>query len=338
MPLHVFDLPQLYSRPPAYVLLQALESLAVKPISWDSAIENDEEEEDEISEDGIPRYLTGIIKSPLAWIENEVEKEQIWESASMRLSERSGRTAAPSANRTLHIPTTTSSTPTIAIHLYEPSLTSDNLGHKTWSASYLLAKRLPHLLPYLPPLHSYPQNSSTTLAIQAPLPRVLELGAGTGLVGIAFAALFPTHVHLTDLTPIVPNLLTNVLANISHPSSTTTVGTLDWSNLSLAPDTSTSKYAIIVAADPLYSPSHPAWLVNTIGRHLARGAEARVVVELPLREAYMAEIGEFRARMTDLGLWLLVEGEEVGFDDWGSGSMDGRVEVKCWWGVWAWAD
>ena len=88
----VFDLPQLYSRPPAYVLLQALESLAVKPISWDSAIENDEEEEDEISEDGIPRYLTGIIKSPLAWIENEVEKEQIWESASMRLSERSGRT------------------------------------------------------------------------------------------------------------------------------------------------------------------------------------------------------------------------------------------------------
>ena len=62
------------------------------------------------------------------------------------------------------------------------------------------------------------------------------------------------------------------------------------------------------------------------------------MVELPLREAYMAEIGEFRARMTDLGLWLLVEGEEVGFDDWGSGSMDGRVEVKCWWGVWAWAD
>ena len=45
-----------------------------------------------IDEDGIPQYLTSIIASRLHWIEDEDEREQVWEMASARLSERSGRT------------------------------------------------------------------------------------------------------------------------------------------------------------------------------------------------------------------------------------------------------
>ena len=41
---------------------------------------------------GLPRYLTGIISSPLSWIEDEQTQVDIWEAASKRLSERSGRT------------------------------------------------------------------------------------------------------------------------------------------------------------------------------------------------------------------------------------------------------
>ena len=70
---------------------------------------------------------------------------------------------------------------------------SDNLGHKT---SYLLAKRLPILILYLPSLNLPGRRksilekrpASTNLA-----PRILELDACTGLVGIAAATLFCVH-------------------------------------------------------------------------------------------------------------------------------------------------
>ena len=93
------------------------------------------------------------------------------------------------------------------------------------------------------------------------------------------------------------------------------------------------KYNIILAADPLYSPHHPQWLADTISRFLVKGKkEAIAVVELPLREAYRPEVEAFKTRMDEKGLELREEGEEVGFDDW----RDGKEEVRCWWGVWAW--
>ena len=75
-------------------------------------------------------------------------------------------------------------------------------------------------------------------------------------------------------------------------------------------------------------------LVDVIEAYLRDGEKARVVVELPLREAYQPEIDEFRERMGGIGLRVLEEGEEVGFDDWGGG----KEEVRCWWGVWGWRE
>ena len=65
----------------------------MKPASWYVGAESDDADSDEaadIAEDGIPKYLTSIIASPLQWIE-ETSREAIWEAASARLSERSGR-------------------------------------------------------------------------------------------------------------------------------------------------------------------------------------------------------------------------------------------------------
>ena len=238
-------------------------------------------------------------------------------------------TAMPSASRTFRIPSTASpGCSEISITLTEPSLTGDNLGHKTWVASYLLAKRLPHLLPLLPRL-SPPASPC--------LPRILELGAGTGLIGIAFASLFPTHVSLTDLPSIIPNLAVNLSANIAHVSTRGSVAdafALDWAQLP-PPNTlsDADKYDVIIAADSLYSPEHPELLVNTIEAYLKSEDAVRVVVELPLRKAYERERDEMKMRMRGIGLVILEEGEERGWDDWVG--RDGRAEVKCWWGVWA---
>ena len=94
----VLDLPQIYTHPSATTLLQTLTRLAIKPSSWSVGAENDRGPEDgraPIDEHGIPKYLTSIISNELQWIEDEDERERVWEAASARLSERSGRTGEP---------------------------------------------------------------------------------------------------------------------------------------------------------------------------------------------------------------------------------------------------
>ncbi|KAI4194135.1 MAG: hypothetical protein LQ346_003762 [Caloplaca aetnensis] len=343
----VLDLPQLYKRPTAAELLATLIQLRRKPSSWD---DTEVSGQSGVDEEGLPSYLTSIIASSLAWIVDDDAKEQIWEAASARLSERSGRSgslkgfntgksgvsdvdvAIPSAARTFLIPAT-AATNAVSITLHEPSLTADNLGHKTWLASFLLAKRLPSLGSHIPVLNN--RRSPTSK------PRVIELGAGTGLVGLAVAALFDADVHLTDLPAIVPNLRFNVDTSLSNTSGGAkgriSVGALDWSDLPCYEAKPEMQYDLVVAADPLYSPQHPAWLVAAIECVLKKQDQAaRVVIELPLREAYMPEAENFKTRMKALGLLIEAEGLETGFDDWES-AQNGRMEVECWWAVWRWA-
>lgn len=216
-------------------------------------------------------------------------------------------------------------------------------------ASYLLAKRLPILLPYLPSLNLPGRKSilEKSLGSSNLAPRILELGAGTGLVGIAAAALFSVHVHLTDLPAILPNLQANTSKNAgllsgddSGGGGELSSGVLDWSDLPPLEDgqNSLQRPEIILAADPLYSPLHPAWLVNAIERFLQKGKMARVVVELPLRDAYIPEVENFKKEMKARGFNLLMDGKEVGYDDWGGGCRDEleKAAVTCWWGIWGW--
>ena len=91
----VLDLPQLYTRPRASDLLSTLDQLSIKPASWDTInrqhLVKGEEKQIQINEDGVPKYLTGIISSSLLWIGDESVREEIWEVTSARLAERSGR-------------------------------------------------------------------------------------------------------------------------------------------------------------------------------------------------------------------------------------------------------
>ena len=329
------DLPQLYQRPSASTLLSTLSDLKVEPTSWDNTPKSPTKRR-KVSHDGVPAYLTRIVSSRLAWIEDEKVKEQIWEAASARLSERSGRSAMGDLTRTFKIPIESFVIPeneadkTLKIELHEPALTADNLGLKTWASSYLLAKRFFVLKDQLPKC-SYGGGDE-----------ILELGSGTGLVGLAAAATFRAHTVLTDLPDIVPNLERNRLANtirIEMRSGTAETAVLDWrqpEGLVGSRKRPRNSFKMIVAADPIYSSEHPRQFVQTVNCHLKREKEASVVLEMPLREAYAEQRKDLRQRMEKLGLKVIDEGEEVGYDDW-SDSKDGeRKEVRCWWSVWTW--
>lgn len=241
----------------------------------------------------------------------------------------------PAMSRVFKVPTAGGDHFTLTLH--EPSLTADNLGMKTWVSSYLLSHRLLTVLDTAPQLVP---STTTTPHTEGKL-RALELGAGTGLVGLSFAALRGNSatIHLTDLPPIVPNLAHNAALNVellNSTGATVTTGILDWS---IVPDpypTPEEQYDIILAADSLYSPSHPKLLVNAITHWLSRGSNARVVLEMPFRDAYLPQVEELRHRLGMLGLIVVEEGEEIGYDDWET--ADGSaVAVRCWWSVWGWA-
>lgn len=239
------------------------------------------------------------------------------------------------------IPNLASQGASLQISLREPSLTADNLGHKAWLASYLLARRLSSLQHLIPPFTNPATNFSGSYDNVTVPAQLLELGSGTGLLGIAAATLFPhLEVWLTDLEAIVPNLSVNVDANnaLFPADNRPRVQALDWSLVPAPPfaRSSNKSYNVILASDPLYSPQHPEWLFNTIHSYLAQHATSRVVIELPLRAAYVPEVEEFQKRMADGGFALVESGEEVGREDWGDNTLDGRQEVTCWWGVWKW--
>jgi predicted nicotinamide N-methyase len=321
-PMSVLDLPQLYQEPPAERLLEILDDLKLAPPSWDAIPIASRKRQ--ISDEGVPAYLTNIVSSPLSWIYDDQTKERIWESASERLSERSGRTGRGDLTRTFNIPLDHVGEHVLTITLHEPALQADNLGLKTWASSYLLAKRLTVLRNSLPKLDFWDT--------------ILELGSGTGLVGLAAAAILKSRVLLTDLPEIVTNLQHNATTNadaiVSHGGSAQT-SILDWSQpraTVVAP--AQASFPLILAADPIYSTDHPRLLAQVIEYHLARVENARVVIELPLRQAYVVERRDLRERMDEIGLEIVEEGEEIGFDDWGC--ADERTEVRCWWNVWAW--
>jgi hypothetical protein len=100
----------------------------------------------------------------------------------------------------------------------EPPPTGDHVGLKTRGSSYALAQLI----------HQFASTSLAHLlasAEDASQLRVLELGSGTGLLGLAAACIWRTHVILTDRPAIMPNLVQNI--EINHSTVITLGGSVD---------------------------------------------------------------------------------------------------------------
>lgn len=224
----------------------------------------------------------------------------------------------------------------VPLSLSVPALQADNLSLITWGSSYILSNILHRLRDAVPVVTSDGPVS------------VLELGAGTGLVGLSAAVLWKTGVILTDLEPIIPGLVANVALNIEALEAhggRGTCGTLDWNAprsiflysdgttaREITNDSETDKASVILAADTMYWEEHPRLISNTIFAWLKRNKEARAVVCYSLRVAYLEVAQEFYDRMEQGGMEVVVEGREEMAND----SFDDEKLYE--WSVWKWKE
>ncbi|KAI0158091.1 hypothetical protein GGR57DRAFT_35229 [Xylariaceae sp. FL1272] len=138
-----------------------------------------------------------------------------------------------------------------------------DVGLQSWGAAFIFSE----LMCAAPARFNF---SEATLGCA---PRIVELGAGTGLVGIALGKILP-RLGVTQPTIVAtdfhPAVLANLQANIDRnftmrdsPDSakkpTVEVAPLDWKtpDLSAPLDKTTD---VLVATDVIYDPEHAVWL------------------------------------------------------------------------------
>jgi predicted nicotinamide N-methyase len=107
--------------------------------------------------------------------------------------------------------------------------------------------------------------------------RVLELGAGTGLLSISVARMAahgrsltpPPFIVATDFHPdVLANLQRNVDTN--GDSNSIIVRELDWSRPNPGSTPFDRPFDVILAADVVYEPSHASWIADCVTKLLAR--------------------------------------------------------------------
>ena len=245
----------------------------------------------------------------MPWL-TDAECEAIISMASNNLALRAGRTAAPDMTRSFTVDQH-------QIILFEPSWTSDSVGHKTWGASLLLARRLSTLHEISTSWNLHPSSKCMCLG----------LGEGTGLLGIAAIKVTSWTVTLTDLPSIIPNLKRNVEFNCIERRDVTA---LDWMNPPANEEIASESFDVMIGSDLFYDPHHPRLVVEMVERYLKKDIEARMVIAFPIRASHTAEVADFEERMAKLFM-IEVSGEETGMDDW-------DTEIHCRWIIYKWKD
>ncbi|KAK5943616.1 hypothetical protein PMZ80_004624 [Knufia obscura] len=228
--------------------------------------------------------------------------------------------------RTFKVPATASAF--IDVNIAEPDLCADNLTLTTWTSSFVLANQL----------HKF----NVKFGDDEHIP-ILELGAGTALVGLTAATLWRKKTILTDLPGIVPGLRTNVDLNpaaTEAASGEIQCGALDWrkpdilelENGDQLVASKGVKASIIFAADTIYDEEHPELLSNAILTWLARTQNARAILTYALRVAYLDQVREIWTMLEEGGL----EAESHGQEQANTKQWEDDDERLCEWVIWRW--
>nr|VWP00459.1 Laccase-2 (EC (Benzenediol:oxygen oxidoreductase 2) (Diphenol oxidase 2) (Urishiol oxidase 2) [Ganoderma boninense] len=212
------------------------------------------------------RWLTGFTARSDSWVyapgcsEDESDaRAALVDAAASLLGSFSGEDEEEAVTRTFTFPTSPRSSGVGAIHveLNDAALLTDDhtsVGLQSWGSAIRLAERM-----CLDP-------GAFGLASGQ---RILELGAGTGLLSIAAAKLLAhpssagAQVVATDYHPhVLDNLQANVSTNFPSspsPHSFVEVLPLDWQN-PVFQGALAEKFDLILAADVVYHPDHARWI------------------------------------------------------------------------------
>lgn len=220
--------------------------------------------EDAFEKAYVIQWLTSLLSRSHA-LEDHDSEELIQETASL-LALCSGTAGAGTFTRNIHLPHLFSHD--IVLSLKDiPLENSDysSVGAQTWGGAVVLAEDLA----------SEPNRFALDTAT-----RVLELGAGTGLVSLAAAMVQDCmHVESTVVaTDFYPAVLTNLSENISEniPSSRKTsvkvlTAALDWQHPKWEAPLD-QPFDVVLGADIIYEAEHARWIKSCL-EHLLKKPE-----------------------------------------------------------------
>lgn len=146
-----------------------------------------------------------------------------------------------------------------------------SVGLQSWASSILLAERL----------CANPGKFNLDLTTCGRRLRLLELGAGTGLLSITAAKILASgQVRTPGLSPIIvatdfhADVLTNLQRNVDDNADTRSVlvRKLDWSQPNSSSVPFDRPFDVILAADVVYETFHASWIANCVTKLLARPA------------------------------------------------------------------
>ncbi|OJA09381.1 hypothetical protein AZE42_06818 [Rhizopogon vesiculosus] len=224
---------------------------------------------DEFERDFTIKWLTGLMKRSDAWIyaldSAEEQEEHSRVSVIDEVCELLARFAGgdeqqedDALTRRFTFPLSTEGQ-AVTVELNDAPLASSDhtsVGLQSWASSIIFAERIcadpaRHL--------SIPRGA-------APL-RVLELGAGTGLLSIATARILDymgidANIVATDYHSAV---LQNLMRNVQTNNVSVQVESLDWSRPPLL-----EPYDVILAADVVYHPEHAKLIKNCVEKALKK--------------------------------------------------------------------
>lgn len=161
-------------------------------------------------------------------------------------------------------------------------LPSQGLSFQLWPAATSLFSLLD--------LHrSHPSTSPLSPFLSSPSPRrlrILELGSGTGLVGITAALTLSADVTVTDLPHVLPNLEFNARANsdvLARHGGSVEVAALSWGEVEQMEGLIGREYDLVLGSDVVYHDHLYDPLLRTLGFFLVRGPRRTVFVMAHLR-------------------------------------------------------
>ncbi|OBZ68417.1 Protein-lysine N-methyltransferase EEF2KMT [Grifola frondosa] len=224
------------------------------------------------------RWLTDFTARSDRWVympdsESEADaRAALIDEAASLLASFAGEEEEQALTRSFSFPTGFS-TQHVHVELNDAPLLSEDhtsVGLQSWASSILLAERM------------CSQPGAFRLGEQDTELRVLELGAGTGLLSIVATKLLHSLPHASTVvatdyhTSVLSNLQANVMTNFppsylsTSPSAPALeVLSLDWQN-PVYEGSLKDPFDIILAADVIYHPEHAHWIKRCVERLLAR--------------------------------------------------------------------